>query len=215
MKKILCFLAITMTLCCDRIKAGDGGIIIAKSHDITIDYKGFYAPVNSKQCNQLIFTIQNNTNDTLYISSDHIDVQVIKNGQIIKKGLFPSKFDLFPPDFLTEWVFTTDLSNPESKLDRGANELRTKLVDSLKNRFAKKLYDRNPDLKKHFTKDLFYAAIRSVCLVIFPKERISYDRLFISASLSNTCIVNSIYNPTKIFTTLKDVNGAQVKLSVF
>lgn len=185
---------------------------IIRSKSITLTYKGFYAPVASYNSNQLIFTIQNNTNDTLNLSLDNIKVEVSKNGHIINEDLLPKTGNLFPPDFLTDddIVLTTDRSAINYHMTSEEKKDSKKLIDSLKKRFAKKLYDKNAIEKKQISKSFFYSIVISRSVVLLPQEKTKLSQIFVSAAMNNSCTVNAKYNNSNIFTSFEDKSGNKI-----
>lgn len=178
----------------------------SKNKDIEIKYKGFYAPTESNHCNELLFTIYNHTNDTVYISSRDINVYVFKNNSFLKEDKLPSGHP-FPPDFLQDVTFFTDKAYPKVFEKRRA---RNKTIDQLVKIFAEKLYEQNFG-NGNMTNDFFYN-VRSECLVLFPNDQLNYSSLFISKSLNSDYTVEAEYNKTGVFATYEGDNQKQINI---
>ncbi len=210
MKNLFSYLCLVSLFSTNTDKLGDD-LYIKRTipiKGVTITYKGFYAPVASYNSNQLIFTIKNDTDDTLYLSSNNIKVEVSKKGRIVKEDSLPKTGNLFPPDFLTDdIVLTTDIKHSMTCEEKTA---RVKLIEYLKKRFAKKLYNKNVIGKRKMNRDFFYSGVKNGCLVLFPHDQIKISRLFISAAMDNNCVVNAQCSKSNIFTSYVDENGNKI-----
>ncbi|PJJ84117.1 hypothetical protein [Mucilaginibacter auburnensis] len=72
--------------------------------DIEFVSLGFYAIPNSSFCNQLLFRIHNNTNDTLYIPVKDIKVEVSKDNKMLKQDSI-QLHNLIPASLDDEFLF--------------------------------------------------------------------------------------------------------------
>lgn len=201
---------ITLLQCPNIIKSEKR--LIDKNYNKKIEtrYQGFFSPTFGKNSNQIMFTVRNKTSDTLYLSYDNFNIEVIKNGSLLKPDSM-IKGHIIVNNFISNFTF---LSDDISKLDIEERALRLKKDDFLKRTFAEKLHENYVKIQKKelnaIDKKNFLNSIYASCLVLLPKETVSESFVFMSESLNHDCTANAEYSNNDIFTTFVDENNTEI-----
>lgn len=170
-------------------------------------YIGFYAIPNSGFCNQLLFRIHNNTNDTLYIPVKDIKVKVSKDGKMLKEDSL-RVHNFHPISLNDEFIFFSRMGNPLESIE--VIMKRKRVVDNLKRNYSRKLYRRNFG-NTAMTKE-FLLAVSTECIVLLPKEKVNYSEYFFSRNLNQTYEIEAFYTKSNVFTIYDDDKGNQVEV---
>jgi hypothetical protein len=173
-------------------------------------YKGFFSLSSGKNINQLMFTIYNKTNDTLYLSYANFKVEMYKNDKILMEDTSLNSHNIIY-DFIQNYTF---LSDNLSKLTLDERALKVKKVEIIKRAFSEKLYkkylkEQKSDLS-YFDKTRFLNSVYNNCIVLLPKETISESFLFYNNSLNHDCTAKAFYLNNKVFMTYMDENNKKI-----
>ena len=148
---------------------------------------------------EVTFTLTNLSNDTLYISNTNIKIEVRKQGVLLKNR---PPDQAFPP-------LVTDI-DPKKERDEQA---RQKRLSMLKLQFARKLIAKNFIGKKK-PSDIEWLADQIVdhCLMIYPKQSISYKEYFWNKSLDKNCSITGYVMDSKVFFEFNDMGNKLKRL---
>ena len=171
---------------------------------IKITYLGFEYYVHpGGSLNKFNFELNNNTLDTLYISTENI-VFTIKKGKstLTGKKVLPS---IGTPFF---WPRVRKQFKCEEK------QQYEKYLENLKFKFANKLYKKNFGSNTLYKndKDFIIENIIRDCIILMPNEAIDYDCHFHNEKFDRTCKVEAKYLDNKRFTYFVDDNGKKVDI---
>jgi hypothetical protein len=140
----------------------------------------------------LKFEIYNNSNDTIYISSKNININVFRKNKILKS----QKPSLGNNSISKSRIF-----------DEMYNHFFEKKIktETLRRKFAEKLLNKNPNIiNEKYTKDYLINSLSEKCIIIFPNESVLYESLFINDFFENTLKVEAKFINEDIFWIYKD-----------
>jgi hypothetical protein len=171
---------------------------------VTITYHGFSVAINTPDYSYLIFSMRNETNDTVYLTRKNIEIEIIKDKTILVELKSKSNSSVlcaltFPPYFGSDKEYEGNCTEETVYREK---------MDIIKNKYANKLYDRNfnTDKNNKIDRESFIAAIASECIVLLPKQTINYNTFFKNKNFDKSCLVRAQYIDNGIFMTYDDNN---------
>ncbi len=157
-----------------------------KSKDLEIIFTDYNIRNENRTFITLKFELTNNSLDTIYISKNRISIHVFKN----KKEISNSKIYPGYPYFRY-----SKIKNVVCQLK--IEEENQKEVQSIK--FSHKLIKKKFKDSSILDNSVFESVIKDNCLVIYPKQSIEYQALFINDKFDSSCEVSAVYDKKKPF----------------
>ncbi|WP_374505015.1 hypothetical protein [Flavobacterium sp.] len=170
---------------------------------IKLTYLGYEINRNRFNYQNLNFEIINNTEDTIYLSEKNVFIVVIKEGRKLKEDKFQSIGTPYVRPVISKGFVYKEEKEYEEK------------VNSLKVKFANKLYEKNFGSNAVYKKDkeFIIESIVNNCIILMPYEILDYTSGFYSKKFDKTCKVSAKYIDSKRFTYFIDDNGKKIDIN--
>lgn len=157
---------------------------------IEILYLEYSRDGSDKNRVSLNFEIRNTTQDTIFLSRDHIIMTVRKGRKHLAHEHFSGPGQPFVRPRIRPIIPCEEKQRHEAKMD------------SLKSRFAELLYEKNFGITSQSNVDRNWVVehIGDKCLILLPMEVIEYSKIFRNSEFDKSCLVNARYEQAAVFT---------------
>lgn len=168
---------------------------------LKIEYIGYSRNVYDPNFSSLQFELTNTSEDTLYISVQNIIIKVKKDKTWLNEEN--------PQDSIGTPFVKPRMSRQHADDSKIAGQ---KQIQKIKARFAAQLYDSNFGKKSKYKDDKLFIIDNIIrdCIVLLPRQSISYTKGFRNTLFDKNCTVIADYFESNIFTYFVNKEGIKV-----